>query len=315
MPKYRDDLPQLSGDWFLTEGGLETHMIFIEGIDLPEFSSIVLLASEEGRQAWIHYLEAYIQLAIEHGVGLILDTPTWRASMHWADQLGMSVEELNRLSADAAGVLDHLRMIHETPGSPIVISGALGPKQDAYQVEEGLTVEQAKADHQAQVDFLATTEVDMLTAYTLSNSTLAIGMVKAAQQADIPIAISFTLETDGRLPSGETLQEAIERVDEATEEGPVYYMINCAHPTHFLNQLQGTGPWLDRLWGLKANASHKSHAELDKATELDAGDPKELALLYGEVSGRLKHLRVIGGCCGTNHEHVGEVAAALLSKI
>ena len=120
----------------------------------------------------------------------------------------------------------------------------------------------------------------------------------------MPCVISFTVETDGRLPTGETLAEAIESVDAATGRSPAYYMINCAHPTHFDHVLDASEAWTKRLRGLRANSSRCSHAELDNAPELDIGDPHELSGQYAEFLRRFPHINVLGGCCGTDHRHV-----------
>jgi S-methylmethionine-dependent homocysteine/selenocysteine methylase len=141
----------------------------------------------------------------------------------------------------------------------------------------------------------------------------AIGVTRAAQDAVIPAAISFTVETDGDLPSGQALGEAIEEVDRATDSGPAYYMINCAHPTHFDSVLDG-GDWVGRIRGLRANASTCSHAELDEAEDLDDGDPQDLGARYGELRDRLPALNVVGGCCGTDHRHIGEICSVFTSS-
>jgi homocysteine S-methyltransferase len=121
------------------------------------------------------------------------------------------------------------------------------------------------------------------------------------------------VETDGRLPSGHSLEEAIEGVDSATDRAPTFFMVNCAHPTHFADALDIGAPWLDRIGGLRCNASAKSHAELDESEELDEGDPEELALLHAAIRDRLRHVRLIGGCCGTNHRHVDAISSAWLT--
>jgi S-methylmethionine-dependent homocysteine/selenocysteine methylase len=149
--------------------------------------------------------------------------------------------------------------------------------------------------------------VDFITALTLNNVGEAVGIVRAANQARLPVGISFTVETDGSLPSGESLPDAIGEVDAASDRGAAYFMINCAHPTHFAGVLEPAAAWLERIRGLRANASTKSHAELDEAEELDEGDPVELARRYGELRARLPNLTVVGGCCGTDHRHVGEI--------
>jgi len=126
----------------------------------------------------------------------------------------------------------------------------------------------------------------------------------------MPVAISFTVETDGRLPTGQELGSAIEEVDQATAGYATYFAINCAHPTHFECVLADTGAWVERVRGLRANASRKSHAELNESPELDMGSPIELGSDYARIAQSLKRLNVMGGCCGTDHRHVERIAEA-----
>jgi S-methylmethionine-dependent homocysteine/selenocysteine methylase len=192
---------------------------------------------------------------------------------------------------------------------PVVISGCVGPHDDGYNPSELLSADAAREYHSAQISTFAETAADMVTALTMTYAEEAVGITRAAHDAGIPVAISFTVETDGRLPSGQPLGEAIEEVEADTGGQPAYYMVNCAHPTHFDSVLDG--PWLDRIRGLRANASTMSHAELDEAEELDDGDPADLGTRYAGLRERLPQLNVVGGCCGTDHRHVGEIARSL----
>jgi len=170
-----------------------------------------------------------------------------------------------------------------------------------------MTPEDAQRYHSLQAEVFAETAVDLVSALTMTYAEEAIGIVRAASAAGIPAAVSFTVETDGRLPSGQPLQDAIEQVDAETDGAAAYFMINCAHPTHFAEVLEPGAPSLGRIRGLRANASTMSHAELDEAEELDAGDPVDLARRYGELRQRLPNLNVVGGCCGTDHRHIREI--------
>jgi len=174
-----------------------------------------------------------------------------------------------------------------------------------------MTAEQAQRYHEAQVATFADTAADLVSALTLTYAAEAVGVARAARDTGIPSVISFTVETDGRLPSGQSLREAIEEVDDRTQESVAYFMINCAHPTHFAQVFDEDGGWRNRIRGLRANASEKSHAELDEAEELDAGDPAALAGHYRELQKRLPSLNVVGGCCGTSHRHVEEICVAV----
>jgi S-methylmethionine-dependent homocysteine/selenocysteine methylase len=310
MSKYRKNLPVLNGDLFLTDGGIETTLIFHEGFDLPEFAAFDLLRHQQGQEALRRYFQTYATLARANGVGFVLESPTWRASQAWGQKLGYSAEALASFNRQAIKLMEEVRQEFETDQSKMVISGNVGPRGDGYIVGEMMSAKEAEAYHAAQIDTFRETNVDLVTALTMNYAEEAIGITRAAQAAGLPVAISFTVETDGRLPSGQSLKEAIEQVDAATNNGPIYYMINCAHPTHFADVVAEGGAWLDRIGGLRANASTKSHAELDEADELDDGNPAELGLQYGRLRHTLCNLKVLGGCCGTDHRHISEIFKA-----
>ena len=311
--KHRDHLPQLDGRLFLTDGGIETTLIFHDGLDLPLFAAFDLLKDDEGMEALRRYYEPYAALARDQGAGFVLESPTWRASPRWASELGYSDAELEELNRKAIALMEEIRAEYESSEAPMVISGCVGPQDDGYNPTELLSAPAAQAYHSTQIETFSASAADMVTAITMTYANEAVGITRAALAAGMPVAISFTLETDGRLPSGQPLGEAIEQVDDETGGGPAYYMINCAHPTHFDAVIETGGTWRDRVRGLRANASTKSHAELDEATELDSGDPDELAARYAALRAKLPALSVLGGCCGTDHRHIGAIAAACLS--
>jgi S-methylmethionine-dependent homocysteine/selenocysteine methylase len=305
---HRASLPQLEGDLFLTDGGIETSLIFHQGLDLPEFAAFVLLDNEEGLDELRRYYEPYVSLARESGTGLVLETPTWRASPGWAARLDVSPEKLDWLNRRAVALMEELR--RSAGDNPVVISGCVGPEGDGYRPAKLLSADAARAYHATQIGTLADTTADMVTAITMTYADEATGVAQAASDAGLPSVISFTLETDGRLPNGQGLGEAIQAVDEATDGAPAYYMINCAHPTHFDDVLATDEPWRDRIRGLRANASTMSHDELDEAEELDDGDPADLGARYAALRSRLPNLNVLGGCCGTDHRHVAAIRDA-----
>ena len=302
-------LPQLDGDLFLTDGGIETTLIFHQGFDLPLFAAFVLLDDDGGTEALRRYYEPYIELARERGLGFVLETPTWRASPRWAAELGYSAEQLDGLNRKAIALMEELRDT-EDGAVPIVISGCIGPQDDGYSPETTLSADEARDYHSTQIGTFADTSADMVSALTLTYADEAVGIARAAQQAGLPSVISFTLETDGRLPSGQGLGEAIEQVDAETDSAPAYYMLNCAHPTHFDDAIEGGAAWTTRIRGLRANASTKSHAELDESEELDEGDPDDLGPRYAALRDRLPRLNILGGCCGTDRRHVCAVRDA-----
>jgi S-methylmethionine-dependent homocysteine/selenocysteine methylase len=306
----RAQLPQLSGETFITDGGMETTFIFAEGIALPDFASFILLEDPTGLDVLRAYYRSYLEIAAQHGVGIVLDTPTWRANPDWGERLGYSVAELADVDRRGVALLEKLRA--KADGVPhVIISGCIGPRGDGYRVDNEMTAEEAERYHEPQVATFADTAADLVSALTLTYAGEAVGVARAARNAGIPSVISFTVETDGRLPSGQSLGEAIEEVDDQTQGAVAYFMINCAHPTHFAHVLEDDGDWRSRIRGLRANASEKSHTELDEAEELDSGDPAELARQYRELQTRLPSLTVVGGCCGTDHRHVAEICTAV----
>jgi homocysteine S-methyltransferase len=301
----RAELPQLSGEPFITDGGMETVLIFDYGLELPDFASFVLLDDAEGAQALRSYYEKFLDIARERRAGIVLDTPTWRANADWGERLGYSAEALADVNRRGVGLLEELRQ--DAVGTELVISGCIGPRGDGYVVGETMTPEQAESYHEAQVTTFAGTAADLVSALTMTSVDEAIGIVRAAEKAGIPSVISFTLETDGRLPSGTALRDAVAEVDAETGGAAAYFMVNCAHPTHFEHVLADGG--LERVRGLRANASSKSHEELDESEELDQGDPDELAEQYRDLRRLWPSLTVVGGCCGTDHRHVDAVCA------
>jgi homocysteine S-methyltransferase len=299
-------LPQLGDDLFLTDGGMETWLVHERGFELPQFASFTLLDDPHGVDELRAYFAPYVELARAKGLGLVLDAPTWRASSHWGELLGYDTAELAEVNRRAVALVEEVR--NEAADVRIVIGGCVGPCDDAYAPRDQVSAEEAFAYHRPQIETFAGTAADFVNALTLTYSAEAIGIARAANAVGLPVAISFTVETDGRLPGGETLGDAIAAVDAATDVD--YFMVNCAHPTHFAGVLED-GDWRDRVWGVRANASMKSHAELDEAEELDSGDPQELASHYPGLRERLPNLRVAGGCCGTDDRHIAAICAAL----
>lgn len=302
-------LPQLHDRPYVTDGGLETTLVFHDGIDLPDFAAFPLLDDERGRLALFRYYAPYVEVARRLGTGIVLDTPTWRASLDWGPRLGYDAEALAEVNRRAVAFIDGLAT--ENPDVAVVHNGVIGPRGDGYVVGTAMSADEAAGYHALQARAFAEAGAEMVTAVTMTYSAEAVGIVRAATTVGLPVVISFTVETDGRLPSGEALGEAIEAVDRATDGAAAYFMVNCAHPTHFADVL--TGPWTDRVRGIRANASKMSHAELDEAEELDEGDIGELAGDYAGLAARLPGLAVIGGCCGTDHRHVDAAASTLLS--
>jgi homocysteine S-methyltransferase len=302
-------LRQLSADRpFLTDGGLETCLVFREGIDLPDFAAFPLLDSDQGRAALARYYGPYLDLAAETSSGFVLDTPTWRANLDWGARLGYDAIRLSAVNRRAVEFVKALA--DERAGVTPVINGVIGPRGDGYVVSATMSPSEAAAYHGLQARAFAEAGAEMISAITMTYAEEAIGVVRAATAVSLPVAISLTTETDGRMPSGQTLGDAIRQIDEATDAIAAYYMVNCAHPTHFAAELDPAHDWVQRIGGIRANASRLSHAELDEATELDRGDITELASLYRQLAAAL-HLNVVGGCCGTDIEHLRSIHHAI----
>jgi homocysteine S-methyltransferase len=304
----RTELPQLAGDlMFVTDGGLETDLIFHGGVDLPWFAAFPLLEDARGRELLRRYYDGYLDLARTHRTGFVVESATWRANLDWAERLGFSPARLAEVNLAAIRLAEDVRAAAGAEGITAVVSGCVGPR------EEAMTAEEAERYHSAQITTLAATTADLVTGVTITDSAEAIGIVNAAAAVDVPVAISFTVETDGRLATGQSLREAIEQVDTETGDGPAYFMVNCAHPVHLATTFDDEGPWLRRIAGLRLNASTRSHAELDEAEDLDEGEPEAFGAGVAALRERLPGATVFGGCCGTDTRHVAAVWHRLAS--
>jgi len=310
VSRYRDELPQLSGDLFLADGGLETDLIFNHGLAIREFAAHTLLADPAGRAAMTRYFNGYLALAGAHGTGFILDSQTWKAHVHWAGDLGATKAELRAANRDSIEFIAGIRDRFSDNAGPIVLNGIVGPTCDAYAPEQQISAGKAEQYHAQQLGWLAETDVDMVTGVTFPSAAEAVGFVRAAGAFDLPAAISFTVETDGCLPTGRPLGDAVRMVDDATAGSAVYFQVNCAHPDHFFHVFDGSD-WTRRIRGLRCNASRLSHAELDCCEVLDDGDPEELGEQYRQILLTVPWLNIFGGCCGSDLRHVSRIASAV----
>lgn len=309
---HRNPLGLLDGLLFMSDGGLETTLIFHEKLDLPMLAAFPLVLEEFGRKKLLQYYRRYCDLAAEYELGFILESPTWRAHADWTRQLSSDpgyLERVNRLSIE---LMEQVRDEYRDTLPAVLISGCIGPRGDGYLPSKRMSAEEAEQYHSEQIQILADTAADLVSAFTLNYVEEAVGATRAALHCGIPVVISFTVETDGKLPTGQTLKAAIESVDAATHNGPAYYMINCSHPTHFINELKTNEPWVKRIRAVRANASRCSHAELNDSSELDVGDPLEMGEQYAALRALMPHLSVIGGCCGTDHRHVAAMCDGVL---
>lgn len=310
MSKYRHALPQADGGLFLSDGGMETALIFLQGLDLPHFASFVLVEDEGGRAELTKYYEHFLPIARTRGLGFVLDTATWRASLDWGRLLGFDADRLRAVNVAAVDLVAALRDRWETAKTPIVLNGVIGPRGDGYKAGR-MEADEAEDYHALQVGTFAGTKADMVSAITMNTVNEAVGIARAAKAAGMPCVVSFTVETDGRLADGTTLRAAIEATEQATSASPAYYMVNCAHPSHFEQALARGEAWVQRIHGVRANASVKSHAELDESTTLDIGDIADLGRRYGGLRRAFPSMRILGGCCGTDHRHIHAICESV----
>ncbi|MBL4806136.1 MAG: homocysteine S-methyltransferase family protein [Rhodobacteraceae bacterium] len=304
---HRHALPQLNTGIFLTYTGMETDLLFTKGVDLPRFAAYPLLETSAGRDMVRQYYRDMIAVARDASLGVILESTTWVANRDRGALIGYSPETLKTRNQQAIALMVELRQ--QVGDLPTVISANIGPRLDAYAPAEQMTAHEAQQYHSEQITTLAATDLDIVSGYTIAYPAEAIGMVKAAQKNALPIVIAFTIETDGHLPTGMSVAEAIQTVDHATNNYTSYFMINCAHPDHVQTALTDA-PWMQRLKGIVANASRCSHAELDNADTLDAGDPAELGQQLAEINRKFPQITILGGCCGTDMRHMREIARA-----
>ena len=295
-------VPLLTGGPFVTDGGLETDLLFHHGFDLPEFAAFPLLEDTAGRVALDAYYDAYAAIARAAGQGLLLETPTWRANPDWAKRVGYDDVALDRANREA---VDLVRRAQERAGvDRSLIVGIHGPRGDGYVAGAAADPDQAAEYHLAQAASFAAAGVDLVHAMTITTLQEGVGVVRAARSVGLPVALSFTVESDGRLPDGTPLAAAVERVD--ADARPDWFGINCAHPTHIAHAFDG-GAWQERVAGVRPNASTLTHDELDAMEVLDEGDLELLTTSFEELRIHLPNLTVIGGCCGTDARHVASL--------
>jgi homocysteine S-methyltransferase len=307
MAKYRQNLPQLGNDIFACYTGMDTDLLYNRGIDLPGFASYPLLSNPEHKNILREYYSNLVDLAREQNVGVILDSVTWVANRDRGAELGYTADDLRKFNIDAIELIANVR--NEKGDLPTVLCGQVGPRGDGYVISNLMTTQEAEDYHSEQIEVYSNTEADLVSAFTIGYAEEAAGVVRAAQRYDMPVAIAFTVETNGRLPSGMSVREAIEQVDAESNGDSLYFLINCAHPDHFTS-IFNDEPWMRRLRGVIANASRCSHAELEVAKDLDDGDPKELGVQVGGLRGKFSHLNILGGCCGSDLRHMKRIIEA-----
>jgi len=287
---------------YVSDGGLETDLIFHHGVDLPEFAAYPLLRSADGRARLRWYFEGYAAIAQRAGAGLRLESPTWRANPDWGAVLGDDSAALDAINQEAIAFLHGIADDWRDQVEDVKVVGMVGPRGDGYAAGSASSPDEAAEYHAAQIAAFAVAGADEVEALTLTDANEALGVARAAAAVGVPAVLSFTVETDGRLPDGSSLGEAVTAVDEAAS--PAYFMVNCAHPQHVLKAFEDAAPWAERIRGVRSNASTLSHAELDEAEALDEGDLDVLVASHRTLEQHLPALEIVGGCCGTDARHV-----------
>lgn len=303
-------LPHQTDRLFLTDGGIETWLMYKRGFELPHFSAYQLLDDPAGSAALREYYRDFATIARERGTAFIFCSLTYRASRDWGRLLGFSDAALAEMNGRALEFYREIAAESQCDPDTTLYSGCIGPRGDAYNTKPTITATEAEDYHSPQIESFRDAGADLATALTLKSTEEAIGIARAARSSGIAPVISFTLEKNGTVGGSRSLEAAIDRVDAATDGAPAYYMINCSHPIDFMPALDD-GAWVRRIRGIRANASSLAHGELCQLGHLDEGDHAELAHLHGDLHRRYPHMNVFGGCCGTDHVHVAGICAAV----
>ncbi|PMG07031.1 homocysteine methyltransferase [Vibrio breoganii] len=284
--------------------GIDTELLFTHNQPLPGYASYPLLAKSSTRAIIEKMYIDLIALAKRYQTAVILDAMTWIASSQRGAMIGLNEHQLRDFNLDA---IDLMAQVRDRCGDlPTLLSAQIGPREDGYQANNQMSANESLGYHSTQIDTYKLTKADFITASTLSYPEEAAGIVLAAKSANIPVVVSFTVELDGNLPNGESLEDAIAKVDGLTKRYASYFMINCAHPSHFSHSFTQQ-PWEQRIKGIVVNASKCSHAELDRCETLDSGDPFTLGKEVAEICRQNTQISVVGGCCGTNLDHLEQI--------
>lgn len=300
--------PRLENKFYLTAGGTETEILYKWGYELPEFAMFTLLDDEEANECVRNMYRRYFEVAAKNNTGLVIEGHDYRASPDWAGKLGISLENLAEIQHRIINFLTDLKTEFDGKVSDVVITGGIGPRGDAYGTGGNISEAEAEDYHSVQLSTLKDTDADMAVALTFNNIPEAVGIVRAATKIGIPIGISLTLNTESRLSSGPSLREAIEAIDENTDEGAAWYGTNCSHPLEFEPAISEEGAWRQRLRLIRPNAAKMEKISLCKLGHLEDGDPIELGAQMGDVASRFPSVDIIGGCCGTDERHLNEIA-------
>jgi homocysteine S-methyltransferase len=305
---YQTTFPVRSGEaLFLTEGGIETELMYKWRFELPHVAVFPLLDNPDAVAVMRGIYRRSLDVAAAHGMSAMLTGLDYRASPDWGGLPGYSQEALVEANHQAIDFLRELAREYNDDLPRVLVGGIIGPRGDAYELNRTITADAAEDYHATQLTTLKQADVDFAAAMTFNNIPEAIGVARAATTIGVPLVISLTVDSTSRLKSGPTVAEAVETIDAETDGAPACYMLNCSHPVEFEPGLTD-GDWIRRLRGFRPNASKMEKIALCQIGHLEEGDPVELGRLMGDLARRYPHMDIWGGCCGTGTVHLGEIA-------
>lgn len=299
--------PRLDDRIYITEGGIETEILYKWGFELPEFSMYPLLDNADAMKTIHAMFDRVFAAAAAHDAGIVLAGLDYRASPDWAEKIGYSRDQLDAFIHRNIAFLKGRREAHADRVRDVYIAATCGPRGDAYGTGGTITEDEAEAYHAFQIAASKAAGADLVIGITFNNIPESIGFVRAAQDVGIPVGISLTLTPEGVMRSGPSLQQAVEEIDAATDGAAAWFGTNCAHPVEFEPALNG-GAWTDRLRYVRPNASKMDKIALCKLGHLEDGDPEELGGQMADLKRRFPQADILGGCCGTDERHLGEIA-------
>lgn len=294
----------------LMEGALGERLKREYGLTLDEYVAMAnLIYDEKGAIALTNLWNEYIDIARKYQLPFMATTPTRRANQERIKEAGCS-ENIIRDN------VKFLRNIQRNSGIEMYVGGLMGCKGDAYTEEGALSERDAYVFHKWTAEQFEKAGADFLYAGIMPTLPEAAGMAKALESTDLPYIISFTIQEDGRLIDGTRITDAIRYIDEITSSKPICYMTNCVHPSIVYKAL--SQPFNEneivrsRFWGIQANTSPLSYAELDGSADLKCSEPEEFATEMMKLSD-VGNFKIWGGCCGTDNRHMECVARELRS--
>lgn len=295
------------GRFYLSEGGTETEFMYKHGFELPHFAIFPLLDNPDAVSKLREMFRSYLDVAAKHEVCALMGGLDYRASPDWGELLGYSPAGLADANMQSIEFLREIAGEYSSQIPETLIQGLIGPRGDAYERNETITENEAEDYHAVQLETLKEADVDLALAITFNNIPESVGVARAAAKIGIPLGISLSLDSSSKLNSGQSLSEAITMIDKATDQSPEFYSINCSHPLEFEPAIE-PGDWVNRIRGVRPNASKMDKMALCQLGHLEEGDPVELGVLCGDLARRYPHMDIWGGCCGTWDKHLNEIA-------